>query len=103
MKFLRLIYLILVPAALSAQTLHQEDAGLFVRALLWDEDSLNSWFDQGSVAMSHRLGTEYDGVRYKHLISYDLEDTVKEMVRNKRLSYSVTVDSLGREYACVRV
>ena len=93
------ILLILFPTSLFSGTLTRNEADAFVRALLWQKASLHSWFDAGNLAASHRLGIEYEGVGNKNLIAYDIDDSLKLMVRDRRLGYSVAVDTLHDAYA----
>lgn len=94
----RFIILLLIPASLSAQTLSRNEADAFARDLLWNGDTLNSWFDRNSLAVSHRLGIEYDGARCKNLIGNDIDKAVKENVQNGHVKYSIKLDSLGMGY-----
>lgn len=93
------VILLFVPMSIFSQTLSQEEAETFVQALLWNTSSLISWFDPSDLAVSHRLGIEYEGVENKNLIAYDVDDSTKRLVRNGHRSYSVTVESLDSQYA----
>jgi hypothetical protein len=94
----KLIILFFVPASLFSQILSRVEADNFVKDLLWHEEKLNSWFDENNLEASHRLGIQYDGVKYKNLIGYEIVDAVKEAVRNGRLGYAIRLDTLGKEY-----
>ena len=100
-KMLKIVALLFVPVSLFSQTLGQAQAGKFVDALLRDPKSLTSWFENRSLETSHRLGISYYGVTNKNLISYDIDDSVRGLVNDRRLGYSVSVDTLGEDYARV--
>jgi len=91
--------LLWVPFAAFSQTLHQAEAESFVRALLWNRSALAAWFDPRDLAVSHRLGIEYDGVEYKQLLGYDLSDTTRTLMMGGRDTYSLSVKGLDRNYS----
>lgn len=97
----RTLFSLLIPITVFSHTLDRHDAERFGKDLLWNRSSLKSWFAAASLKASHRLGIEYEGVDYKNLIGYDVDDTVETMVRNKHLEYSVAIDSLNQDYALV--
>lgn len=99
-KFI-LFFFLLIPITVFSHTLDKRDAEKFAKDLLWHRSSLQSWFDTTDLAESHRLGIVYEGVDYKNLIAYDVDDTVKRMVQNQSLEYSVTVDSLDQDISLV--
>jgi hypothetical protein len=94
-----LFIIFLVPVCALSQVIDRSEAEAFIRALLWNRSSLESWFDQGNLTVSHRLGIEYDGVTNKNLIAYDVDDTVKGLVREGRLGYTFMIDTLDGQYA----
>jgi hypothetical protein len=90
---------LLIPTCVLSQTLDKQAATRFVQNLLWHRDSLGSWFDVASLEASRRLGIEYEGVDYKNLIAYDVEDSVRTIIRSQRLEYAITLDTLGEDCA----
>ena len=84
-----------------SQTITQQEAEQYARDLLWNSGRLASWQSSSALEIAHRLRIRYEGVQLKNLIGYDLDDSVKQMVRNGHATYSVAVDSLDPEYACV--
>jgi hypothetical protein len=90
-----LILSLLIPRALCSQIMDRDAAGAFVRALIRNDDSLTPWLDRNDLAISHRLGITYDGVRQKSLIAYDLDDSTRKMLQGDRLPYFFTVDTLS--------
>jgi hypothetical protein len=95
------LLLLSLPGSLISQTLHIDDAGEFIKDLLWKTPSLASWFDEGNLAMAHRLGIEYEGTPNKQLIAYDVDAKVIGMVQAGETRYTVGIDSLDREYSRV--
>ncbi len=95
--------MIFFPFAVFSFTLDKHEAERFARHLFWQRDSLPFWFDSASLRSAHRLGIEYEAVDYKNLIAYDVEDTIKALVKNRQINYAVTVDSLDKEYSIVTI
>jgi hypothetical protein len=93
-----LILLLLIHFSLNAQPVSRNDAEHFVHDLIWNPDSIQSWFDENSLSTAHRLGIEYQGVACKNLISYDLEDSLRQFIKQKRLQYSMTLDTMEQGY-----
>jgi len=92
-----ILILLSIPPVLLSQTLHREEAARFIRTLLWNRSALASWFDPREVAVSRRLGIEYDGVAYKQLIGYDINDSIRSLLKTGRAKYLVSVESLDRD------
>jgi hypothetical protein len=93
-----LILLPLLNFFLSAQILSRKNAEHFVHDLIWNPDSIQSWFDENSLSTAHRLGIEYQGMACKNLISYDLEDSLKQLIKQKRLQYSIILETPVQGY-----
>lgn len=98
-KIIEVVILLSFPFVTFAQTLHREDAEGFVRALLWKRSALPAWFEPAELAVSHRLGIEYDGVEYKNLIGYDIDDSTKSLLNEGRAEYSISVERLDQDFA----
>ncbi len=92
------ILLLLIPLSIYAQILSKDNAEHFVRDLIWNPDSIQSWLDEHSIRTAHRLGIEYQGVVCKNLISYDLEDSLKHLIKQKHLPYSIVLDTIEQGY-----
>lgn len=88
--------LLSVPLLAFSQTLHRGEAESFVRALVWKRSALPAWFEPGELAVSRRLGIEYDGVEYKHLIGYDIDDSTRSLLKEGRAKYTISVEALDR-------
>jgi hypothetical protein len=82
-KFVAFLFLLL-PAILPAQPLTKPEAEHFIRDLLSCPDSLSRWFDPADVAVAHRLGIQYDGVRNKNLIATDPGDSLRLLFRDRK-------------------
>jgi len=91
--------LLLVPALASAQPLGRRDADRFVRDLLWQRDSLASWFDPAGLASSHRFGIVYEGVDHKILIACDVGDSVRGRISREPPGYSLALDTVDERHA----
>jgi hypothetical protein len=93
---LKTFILLSVPLAAFSQTLPRGEAESFVRALVWKRSALPAWFEPGEMAVSRRLGIEYDAIEYKHLIGYDIDDSTRSLLKEGRVKYSIAVDALDR-------
>jgi hypothetical protein len=71
----------------------------FIETLLNNGDDLERFVDKDELAKSKRLGIIYDGVKYKFMISYDIDEKVKDEVKSKGLKYDVHETDLGNGYS----
>ncbi len=93
-----IILLIILPCVLLGQRLTTLDTAQVVTALLSPDTRTGLCFDDSAVALSSRLGITYEGVVYKCLIAYDLEESIRARVRSKQLDYTTSLNSCGGEY-----
>ncbi len=96
-KIVEVVLLVSTPLVAFTQTLQREEAERFVRALVWKPSALPAWFEPGELAVSHRLGIEYAGVEYKHLIGYDIDDSTRSLLREGHENYSIAVETLDHD------
>lgn len=85
---------LVTPTIILGQQLRPNDAASFVRALIREPGKTAGWIDGESNRMAQRLQIEYEGVPVKSLIGYDLDDSVKNLIKAGRLDYAVSIDSL---------
>lgn len=97
--FISLALLLSVSLPAPSQTINHAEVQSFIRALLWNQPSLPSWFDPNQAALAGRLGIVYDGVRNKNLIGGEIDDSTRALVRSGRVGYDVKIDTLEGEYA----
>ena len=98
-----LIVLCLLSAPLSGGTLSRKGAESFALAFFRRDTTLQSMFDGNTLAMSRRLGISYEGVQYKQLISYDVDDSTRASVNEGKLGYTVSLDTLAGGFARVLI
>jgi hypothetical protein len=102
MAYMRIyVSLLLLTTPLHGGTLTQREAESFAESLVHRDRSLDSWFDRKTLAISHRLGISYEGVPFKPLIGYDIDDSTRDAVLNGHARLSVSIDSLGDGFSRV--
>ena len=69
----KIVVLLFVPMCLFSQELSYERAQLFCKELITRGEHLDEFVDPDDLQMSNRLGIEYKDVKYKYLISYNME------------------------------
>ncbi len=90
-----ILLLIILPSVLLGQRLTTLDTAQVVAALLSPETRNGLCFDDSAVAMSSRLGFTCEGLVYRCLIAYDLEESIRARLRNKQLEYATSLNSCG--------
>jgi len=83
---------------LSSQALARDQAESFIQALITNND-LENFVDQSELEISSRLGIEYEGVDNKFLISYDIEDSIKNSIKRNELDYAIDIVNLEGNYS----
>jgi hypothetical protein len=88
-----LALILLQPLQADASTLTLARANAFVRALVSERDSLESFVWPADLALSKRLGIRYEGVDHKFLISYDLDPLTRSSLKESQVRHSIrTID-----------
>ena len=101
----KLIYAILALTifAPSAHALTVERARAFVRAVAENSDSLAEFHHPDELAMSRRFGIEYEGVRQKFMLGYDLSPVEKRRVLVSDAAWNVEVSEEQDGWAVARL
>jgi len=81
------------------QTLSPKEAESFIQALLTNSDELGEYFDSSEVMLSKRLGISYSGVKFKSLISLDIDPLIKAQIIDKQLNYEYEIKSLQNDFS----
>jgi hypothetical protein len=95
---LRIIIAVLLLTQLSSQVFATDQAELFTQSLITN-NNLDSLVDQSELEISNRLGIEYEGVNNKYLISYDIEDVIKNNIKRGELDYAIETVNLEDNYS----
>lgn len=103
MMLSKLILMLLIPSALYSHSLTQERAGRFAYCLFHNADSLRGFFAESTLQMSERLGIQYESKDLKALISYDFNDSVRKLVNDHQLGYSILIEDLGEDYSKLKI
>lgn len=67
----------------------------FVLDLLQDKDDLSKYFSEDEAAKSARLNIGFEDVKYKFLISYDINTDIKVKIITEKVPYNVSVIKLN--------
>lgn len=103
---LRLIIIIIILSSsisLYSQTLSLEKAEEFIQTLIEEDGNLASFVLQEELILSKRLNIQYDSVKFKFLISYNIEPLVKEQLLSKQLNYELQVENLQEDYSLLKL
>ena len=100
-KFLSLLIITLNSLQLFPQknNLTYERASQFIDALINSSDSLESFVFPEELAISKRLGIQYEGVNNKFLISYEIPAEIVADIKNKQINYNIDIQNLDDVYS----
>ncbi|MGB2803865.1 MAG: hypothetical protein WBD64_03055, partial [Candidatus Zixiibacteriota bacterium] len=96
--YLRILIVVLLLLQLSSQALSRDQAESFIQSLITN-NNIDSFADQSELEISNRLGIQYEGVDNKFLISYDIEDSIKNSIKRNELDYTIEVIDLEGDYS----
>lgn len=71
----------------------------FVEALISGVDNLEKFVDDGELSSSKRLCINYDGIKYKFIISFDIDEKIKDEIKKNNLKYEIKKSDLGNGYS----
>ena len=96
---LKLLLTFLFTEALVSQSLTNERALEFIRALINNNDSLKTFVLPEELALSKRLGITYEGIKNKFLISYEIPNQIAEEIKNKKEAYIYKIEKIDSEFS----
>lgn len=82
-----------------SQSLTKQEAESFIKALLTNSDDLKKYFDDSEVRFSKRLGISYSDIKFKLLISIDIDPIIKAQILDQQLKYEYEIDSLKTDFS----
>lgn len=82
-----------------SQTLTNERANQFINAMINDSDSLENFVLPEELTLSKRLGINYEGIKNKFLISYEIPLQIIEEIKSKKIDYSIKLEQLDDEFS----
>ncbi len=94
-RIIFILSIIFIPLFINA--IEQSVADSFIKAFIAG-DAITEFVDKNQLEISNRLGIKYQNVKNKFLISYDISDDVKKLIRNKKLAYRVKIKNLEEDY-----
>jgi hypothetical protein len=101
-KLILVLILILFPAA-SVKYSQNINPGIvsFFEALIHNSSNLASYVDSTELAKSNRLGINYDNVKNKFLISYDIPPDLKQKIVEG--AYPYKLNNTGEENGFTKI
>jgi len=74
----------------NSQILSKENSNSFTQYLISNNNKIINFIDESELKTSNRLGIQYEDINYKFLISYDIDENIKNDIIKKKLAYTVT-------------
>ncbi len=78
-----------------SQDKHRE----FIKALISSSENLEKFIDENELVKNKRLGISYDSVKYKFMISYDIDEKIKDEITKNNIKYEVKTSIIDKEYS----
>lgn len=97
--FMKIFIFLLFTISIYSQVLNENKAESFIRALLNNSEELNNYFDSSELLLSERLGISYSDVKFKQLISIDIDSQIKTQLLNKQLGYDYEIIPLESDFS----
>ena len=91
-KYLLIFFLLVT--SLYSQSIFQN----FFDALIYDKPEVTDYINSDELNYSHRFGIEYDSVKNKVLIGYELPDEIKSSIINGKYKYEIKEQPLADTY-----
>lgn len=96
--FLISVFFILsITQSLYSQTYYDK----FFKALIYNDSIVKDFVNPVELERSERLGIKYTGVKNKFLISFDIDEQMKENIRQGAYKYELRTGDLGNNYTKV--
>ncbi len=92
-------FIVLFLVLFNSFLISQEKQREFIDTLINKSENLEKFVDKNELIKSKRLGTNYDSVKYKFIISYDIDEKVKDEVKKSGIKYGIKTNQLGNEYS----
>lgn len=93
-----LVFLLFAISAHS-QSLSNEQAESFIQALLNNSEELNGFYDPAELKLSDRLGISYSEIKFKLLISNDIDKQIKSRILKNQLDYDFDITPLAKNFS----
>ena len=71
----------------------------FINALIYDSDSLEIFVLPEELTISKRLGINYEGVKNKFLISYEIPEEIQKVIKDGTVDYSIAIENLDDQFS----
>jgi len=93
-------YLIIcLPIFAFSQSSIENNSNTFIDYLIHNDERLTEFIDESELELSNRLGIQYDNVSRKFLISYDIDEEIKEDIIRNKLDYEISIEGLEESYS----
>jgi hypothetical protein len=92
------LFIIIIPT-LIAQSVSNGRAKEFIDVLINNSDSLEAFVLPEELTISKRLGINYEGVKNKFLISYEIPVEIQRGIKDGIFHYSINNESIGDQFS----
>ena len=86
-----LFILIFLPVRSFSKILTKKRAETFIQILLEEKGNLEEFVLPQELELSHRFNISYTYIKYKFLISYDIDPVVRDLVIKDRIQYKISI------------
>jgi hypothetical protein len=91
-------YLILFLLSFCVVYGQSDNTGEFFKELIAGSKDLSEYVPPGELSKSQRLNISYENIQNKFLISYDIDEKVKQQLRSGAFQYELIKESLNNNY-----
>ena len=96
---IKILLLLFLGTTTYSNSLTNFEADTFINALLANSEELEKYFDSSEVILSQRLGISYRDVKFKPLISNDIDSQIKAEILERKLAYEYEIFSLETDFS----
>lgn len=93
-----ILILVIIFSLSNLFALSEEKAEQFIQALVINSTNIENYVLNEERLTADRLGISYYDNEHKWMISYDIDSRIKELLNNKQLDYSLTIDKFDNNY-----
>ncbi len=96
-----LFILIFLPVHSFSKILTRKRAETFIQILLEEKSNLEEFVLPQELELSHRFNISYTYIKYKFLISYNIDPIVKKRVIKNQIPYEISINELQNDLSCL--
>ena len=82
-----------------SQSLTKDKAEEFIQLLIEESDDLQELVLPEELKLSNRFNINYDDVKFKFLISYDIDHSLRDKIKKNKENYEVQIHKLKKDFS----